>query len=461
MLKMAALSAFSAGVGTSCLSVPAHRYLGDIYNRGAKRHGPDRNPIVLIPGILGSRLFDEQTGDPVWGALGGGYLRQHLAHLAFPMERGRDLASLRDGIIPGEVLDRLQVHVGATVEVKAYAQLLAALGVGGYRDETLGRAGIVDYGHDHFTCFQFGYDWRRSSAVNARLLDQFLKEKKSYVEAENRRRFGDSRPVRFDLVAHSMGGLLARYYLRHGASPLPSSGELPRLNWAGAEQVEKAILVGTPSGGSAHAVKQLMNGWRPAPILRAFPPALLATMPSIYELLPQAGVGKISDADGAPVDLFRPEEWVSRRLGLFAAGQDETLISILPEVKSEDKRRKIALDHLEKCLANAHQFHRALDRPAELPSDTRLYLFAGDATETLDSVRIESDGRAREAGFRPGDGTVTRDSALLSRPDYSVSGAVFRSPVDWTHATFIAADHLGLTSDPTFMDNMLHLLLDT
>jgi len=443
-----------------CLSLSTHQYLDDIYEPAARRHGPDRNPIVVIPGILGSRLVHDETGETVWGVLGGGHLREHFGNLAFPMERGRSLAALSDPVEPGEVLDRLRVNLGATVEVKAYAQLLAALGVGGYRDETLGRSGAIDYGDEHYTCFQFGYDWRRSTAENARRLHRFLLRKKAYVERENRRRFGDTSPVRFDLVAHSMGGLVARHYLRHGGSAPPEDGSPPAVTWAGAEHVEKAILVATPNAGSALAAKQLVEGWRPAPFLREFPPALLGTMPSLYELLPRTRHGKVLGPDGETLDLLEPAEWSRRGLGLLAPDQDPLLARLLPTAGSPAERRAIASDHLRKCLAGARRLHESLDRSARLPGETRLYLFAGDATETPDVLRIEESGNVREEDSKPGDGTVTRDSALLAETDSS-GASVYRSPVDWTHATFIAADHRELTSDPTFTDNVLHLLLET
>lgn len=446
-------------LGTSCLPGMRHQHLGEIYSSAARRHGPNRNPIIVIPGILGSRLIDSETDETVWGVLGGGYIRKQFEHLAVPMEKGRALVDLTDATVPGDVLDRLSVHVGATLQVKAYAQLLGALGVGGYRDETLGKAGAIDYGEEHFTCFQFGYDWRRSSAENARRLDQFIQEKKTYVEGENRRRFGETRPVRFDLVAHSMGGLVARYYLRHGAAPLPENGGLPPVTWAGAKHIDKAILVGTPNGGSSLAADQLVNGWRPAAFLQEFPPALLATMPSIYELLPRSRDGKVLGPDGAPLDLFDPEQWVNRELGLFGPGQDKSLARLLPATTSSNERSVIARDHLEKCLANADQFHRTLDRPAKLPAHTRLYLFAGDATDTTDVVEITGPGSLKMKSTALGDGTVTRNSALRSTRA-PTGDSPYSSPVDWTHATFIAADHLGLTSDPTFTDNVLHLLLE-
>ena len=36
--------------------------LGEIYNRSARSHPIDRNPVILIPGIKGSRLVDSETG---------------------------------------------------------------------------------------------------------------------------------------------------------------------------------------------------------------------------------------------------------------------------------------------------------------------------------------------------------------------------------------------------------------
>ena len=55
---------------TACSSTPTQSTanLKQIYDRSAQYHLPDRNPVIVIPGILGSRLIDDETGVTVWGA---------------------------------------------------------------------------------------------------------------------------------------------------------------------------------------------------------------------------------------------------------------------------------------------------------------------------------------------------------------------------------------------------------
>jgi len=46
--------------------------LGGIYTQSAMRSHEVGNPVILIPGILGSKLRDSETGQLVWGAFDGG-----------------------------------------------------------------------------------------------------------------------------------------------------------------------------------------------------------------------------------------------------------------------------------------------------------------------------------------------------------------------------------------------------
>ena len=42
--------------------------LGAIYDEAAQQIGPQRNPVIVIPGILGSKLEEPGMKTPVWGA---------------------------------------------------------------------------------------------------------------------------------------------------------------------------------------------------------------------------------------------------------------------------------------------------------------------------------------------------------------------------------------------------------
>ena len=48
--------------------------LGGIYNHLAQHEDPYRNPVILIPGLLGSKLLDPDSDVVVWGAFGAGTL---------------------------------------------------------------------------------------------------------------------------------------------------------------------------------------------------------------------------------------------------------------------------------------------------------------------------------------------------------------------------------------------------
>ncbi len=469
MTRLGAALAATLALSSCTAALRQVRDLSGLYDRAAQADDATRNPVIVIPGVLGSKLRDAATGRLAWGAFARGYANPSTADgarlVALPMREGAPLEELLDEVEPEGVLDRVRVSLlGLPFEQQAYLYILGTLGVGGYRDQTLGEAGAVRYGSDHFTCFQFDYDWRRDNAENARRLHRFLQEKKAYVAAEVERRYGIvGRPVKFDVVAHSMGGLLLRYYLRYGAEPLPEDGSMPALTWAGAADVENAVIVATPNAGSVHAFEDLVEGVRFSFVLPAYPAAVLGTMPSLYELLPRTRhrpVVSASDPDGEPIDLFDAGEWERRGWGLADPEQDGVLRALLPEASDRGERRRIAVDHLRKSLARARQFHAALDGPAVPPPGLALHLFAGDVEPTAAVVEVDAEGRPRVRSEGPGDGTVLRSSAVL---DERIGGRWqpgLVTPIAWSTVTFVVGDHLALTRDSSFTDNLLYRLLE-
>jgi len=443
--------------------------LGGIYNRAAQYHGKERNPVIVMPGILGSKLVDSKSGRIVWGAFGGEYADpsedEDIRLISLPMKQGVPLAELTDSVVQNGALDRVRFGVlGLPIELNAYANILGSLGVGGYRDRQLGEAGAIDYGSDHYTCFQFAYDWRRDLVESAKRLHEYIISQKAYVEQEHRRRTGETlEDIKFDIVAHSMGGLVTRYYLRYGPVDLPQDGSSPELTWFGAQYVEKVVLIGTPSAGAVESLLTLIEGL-PIPLHSDYPAAILDTLPAVYQLMPRPRhrhVVNAADPDGGGLDLYDVELWKKLEWGLADPAQDKLLKAILPQAPTRAERQRIALDHLEKTLKRTKQFHEAVDRPASPPKSLSLYLIAGDAEQTAEKLLVNLDtGSYKIANHAPGDGSVLRSSALMDERVGQAWTPTLSSPVHWTHVTFLFQDHLGLTKDPVFVDNILYLLLE-
>ena len=454
---------------TGCQSLKQRRQvsLGEIYDDLAKLPDTERNPVVVIPGILGSRLVDGQTSEVVWGEMGPSGVSplktRSLTELALPMQSGVPLHQLHDQVKQDGPLDQITFRVaGIPIRVNAYAQVLATLGVGGYRDQHFhgsSRLNEVTYGNDHFTCFQFAYDWRRDISESAAQLAQYIEEKDAYTRQQYLEKFGIENPnIKFDIVAHSMGGMVARYYLRYGNQPLADDGSLPVLTWEGARRVGRVFIVGTPNLGSTQAIKEMKEGLRLAPPMPKFPAAVVGTMPAAYQLFPRSEDMPLVYEDCSRPDVLSPQTWQELGWGSADPRQDRVLARLMPNCSAQ-QRRQIALDHQTKCLARARQLHQALDVPAPLPAGLEMHLYAGDAKKTLHQLLVNPrNGRITQEIKTAGDGTVTRSSATAERQNAGIHP--FRM-IPWTDETFLSTDHLGLTRDRTFVDNVLNQLLVT
>ena len=441
--------------------------LDELYGGAAQRKTIARKAVIVIPGIMGSRLVNGPTKQIVWGAFSREAAKptnpDSARLVALPMTTDTPLRELTDTVQPAGALATLKVSLFSafSIQPRAYLQILRVLGAGGYKDQDLSAGPLdINYGEEHYTCFQFSYDWRRSNAENAALLAQFIEEKRAYIESENLKRFGRKGEVKFDLVAHSMGCLVTRYFLRYGEQGMPNSGK-PNLTWSGAKNVEKVIMIGPPNSGSLFSLRQLVDGINFGPFTFKYPAAILGTMPSIYELLPRSRHKVLRDSSNQiDLDPLDPKVWLDHEWGLADPKESKTLETLLPTVSSPAERTAIAHAHLTKCLRNANAFHKAIDRPATPPSHLEFHLFAGDATST--PVQAEAKlGKIKYIEFAPGDNTVPRYSALGDeRFGTRSTKETFSSPVPWSRVTFLFENHLGLTQSRTFADNILFELLE-
>jgi hypothetical protein len=162
-------------------------------------------------------------------------------------------------------------------------------------------------------------------------------------------------------------------------------------------------------------------------------------------------------------DFWRHNGW-----GPFAPKQDRHLKVIFPDAPSARDRSERMAEFMEAAFDRANKFMAALDSHPEKPCPVPMILFAADASPTLARavVRIVDDGRT-VLEFKkgkllnsPGDGRVTRASALADERVTGGRRGWLSSPVGWSQTFSLTDSHTSMFGNPSFQNNLLHLLLD-
>ncbi|MDJ0951213.1 MAG: hypothetical protein QNJ94_20065 [Alphaproteobacteria bacterium] len=443
---------------------PERADIASIYRHAVRQDLTTRNPVIVIPGIMGSRLVGALASRQIWGDFRTDPINpatpEDFRVIGLPVKMGVPLDQLHStSQTAGSLAEVKGKFAGIPIRKRIYGNVLGAMGVSGYADATIGRRRDMPayQGEGSATAFEFDYDWRRSLDESAIRFHRFIRQTTRFLQAQR----GSDRRIRFDVVAHSMGGLLLRYYLQYGGQLLPYD-ESPRPTWEGAQFVENVIIVGTPNAGSLFALGRLVSGLGRNPVHPAYPATLLGSMPSIYQLLPRSRHRplRIVGEEDAP-DLLDPDLWRRMGWGLAAPDRDDDLAMLIPEAATAAERRDIALDHLSKCLAAARSLHRALDTlPPRQPRHLRMHLFAGDSVLTpLLAAATPGERRLRYEQRAPGDGTVLRTSALLDERVGADWVPRVHTPIKWDSVMFVPGDHMGITHHPVTINNILYLLL--
>ncbi|RYZ96055.1 MAG: hypothetical protein EOP11_24010, partial [Proteobacteria bacterium] len=179
----------------------------------------------------------------------------------------------------------------------------------------------------------FAYDWREDlqpTAANLAALVESLKK---------------AGAPRVSIVAHSMGGLVAAYYLGYGSQ----SVEKARLNWEGAKAVSRVVFLGTPFRGAISILRNMQHGtgypWN-ADLLE---PETVSSWKASYYLLPYLDP-KLIGGDGRPLplDLADPTLWADRLLGFY---QHPVANPRIMEARAEYTKRQVALSRRFQELA--------------------------------------------------------------------------------------------------------------
>ncbi len=252
----------------------------------------------------------------------------------------------------------------------------------------------------------FGYDWRRSLAEAANTLNDHV------LQIER-----DGAPTPISFVAHSMGGLVVRTFIKHHPD-----------TWNGLGEHSRAVLLGTPNLGSHEMVRNLIGDDPNLRRIARFSPlsleetaAIVRSMPGVLQLLPRWGEGQL--------DLLADETWLA-----ILDNLDALTDGSLPA-------------GMQTNLGTARTVLADLDDQYSSPGfadDGRLLMVAGTGHATPTATQLEVDGSLSWADTRAGDGTVPVELAAFpgGRATY-----------------YSSADHGGLAEDPDVfeaVDDLLH-----
>lgn len=218
-----------------------------------------RDLVVFLPGITGSVLA--RDGKDVWGLS----VRAIWSALSTGGRSVKDLTLVDDDptqpVAPDGVTAPRLVKgphlVPGLSKIDGYAPVVDAI---------LKNFDVVpgDLRSDRpANFFEFPYDWRRDVRAPALLLQRLVDER-----LPRWREASGAKDARVILVAHSMGGLVARHYLEV---------------LGGWESSRALVTYGTPYRGSLNALGFLANGFRK---LHLDLTEVLRSCPSVYQLLP-------------------------------------------------------------------------------------------------------------------------------------------------------------------------------
>jgi pimeloyl-ACP methyl ester carboxylesterase len=418
----------------------------------------DQPPVIFIHGVLGSKLRDTETDEDLWPGPASRLFLHDYADIAFDID-SNTLAPVPNNVEAYEISD-------SAVGKDFYGKIVRTLGdTGGYN---LAKAGEpVNPKQKNY--YVFFYDWRQDNVISARKL----------AELVDQIRIDYGKPdLKVDIVAHSMGGLITRYFIRYGKQDVLADNDFDqKIDMYGGERVRRVILLGTPNLGSVKTLNLFIEGVKIG--LKDIGTETLATMPSLYQLFPHPLNDWIVTSEGNKLDrdLFDVNIWRAFQWSIFDPKVRQRVIERFDDPKEGEAYLVTLENYFEKQLERARRFVWSLTVP--LPEvHPKLTVFGGGCTLTSarivveevdgvsmirmhpDEITMPTEGVDYDALLlEPGDGSVTKASLLgrnvldpsIKRHEYSFF------PLE--HSFFLCVSHNSLTGNLNFQDNLLNTLL--
>ena len=308
----------------------------------------DNTPIIFVHGLFGSRIRAQETGKGVWPGSIFRFARKTFIGLGVPI----NVDTLEPRLNPYEAYTPFYGYIPRS-SPRVWKLLKKH---GGYQRCEIGE---IRFGTRCY--YFFVYDWRKDLVKVAEELDSFIHQVQinhgGSVKETNSK-------IKVNLVSTSFGGLVTRYYLAYGSvDVLNPTLKNPTPTYDGKKRVNKVIYIATPFQGSMLGIRALMKGYRFG--VAKVRPETVATMPSMYYLLPPPDMVWLQTYSGARFDptvrsLYEIETWKKYSIGIFDP-KSKTRVSNRRGNNSE-ARQLVLKRYFKSRLERGKLFHRALEQ---------------------------------------------------------------------------------------------------
>ncbi|OHX64672.1 lipase/acyltransferase domain-containing protein [Flammeovirga pacifica] len=282
--------------------------------------------VILIPGVLGTKLDDSNTIDNeiIW---------QDIRYNFEDFERG-ELTFEYDNQFFDE--DFSAIVKPLRLEPLVYNEFWKRL--------------QPNYQHK----FIFPYDWRLPNEENGIKLKNFIQYLIAKSEASSR----VATITHFDIVTHSMGNMPLRYYIKEN----------------GMERINKIAFVAPPFQGAADAIPIFTIGqgfFFTKDEIRK----MARTLPALFELLPTYQNYALDSETGENINLWNKDNWQK---------------NLIEETTDANKNRTIQkfIANLERAKKTLTSLENWKDKLTE-DEKARILVIAKTELETLNDVVIE------------------------------------------------------------------------
>ena len=237
----------------------------------------DSLPVIYIPGIMGSPMYDDLNNDDILEDFEKAWIGLQYFSMRLD-ENGIDPLYSQYNIKVAPIRNDTANTLRDELEEEPLDLFK------GFFDNMEANGYILDDNDNDFSegenLFCFTYDWRKDNTYNAALLSEFIDSVISWTGKD-----------KVNLVAHSMGGIVAKTFIKLFDK----------------SRIEKLVFIGTPHLGAPEVLTVMLTGklfeWLNNIFTNYFIRELGRNLPSCYQLIPTLSYFDLNLNNGISSDV--------------------------------------------------------------------------------------------------------------------------------------------------------------